>query len=155
MNLFSPRCPPVESIVPPSLVVSLECRFRRAFRRRASVILLSSLVLFGLSDCTDGVDAPASSTKSDDYWPLLVGSKWKFDFSSSFRDWDVSGVGMPIEGSYVGTLTWEIVSTTETQNEARSTFKQRFVGVATELQLRSLPNDYVTVNYNIVDTTIL
>lgn len=84
---------------------------------------------------------------------MKMGNKWTFAYTSSFRDWSNYGVGKTLEGSYSGTLTWEIVSTSQPESGFQCTVKQKFVGVASELVLRSEPNDAVTNSYDLVDTS--
>lgn len=141
------------------LGVSPGSRLRPASRRGSVAILFSCLLVLSISGCTRAVDPTAptgpsapAGPRTDDYWPMQTGNTWTFNYNFSFRDWENYGLGRSIEGTYTGTLTWEIVSTTETPDEVKSTFKQKFVGVASELVLRSLPDDYVTNTYDKVDT---
>jgi hypothetical protein len=156
MHPSSPERTCVESIMSVLLIVTRGYHMRAASRRTVPIILLSALVILGLSGCShdNAVDFPAADSPSTvDYWPMVTGNQWTFNYTFHFRDDDNYGVGKAIGGSYGGTLTWKIISTTQLETGFKCTFKQKFVGIAVETVMRSEPNDFVTNTYNIEDTT--
>jgi hypothetical protein len=88
------------------------------------------------------------------YWPMAIGNRWEYNYNYQFRDWNIFAVGRANEGTYWGTLTWEIVSTAETDAGFVATFRQRFMGMASEHRLvTDQPVQWETVTFAVTDTT--